>query len=100
MFNSYSNNQKIEFHSVSGLICKSHPKSIICKTGKDPYLLDITRPRTHRDKYGSNYNVISGYCEAVVLQVMICEDGFIVEYMPKYVYESEVLEIGVDNDEK
>lgn len=41
-----NNNQKLEFHSVSGLICKSHPKSIICKTGENPYLLDMDNPRT------------------------------------------------------
>lgn len=32
-------NQKLEFHSVSGLMCRSHPKSIICKVPKNPYLL-------------------------------------------------------------
>lgn len=32
-------NQKLEFHSVSGLMCKSHPKSIICKTPKNPFFV-------------------------------------------------------------
>lgn len=70
-------NQKLEFHSVSGLMCKSHPKSIICKTENNPYLLDIDNPRKRgRDDKG-----------IVVLQVMILEDGFLVEYLPKSVYE-------------
>lgn len=43
-------NQKLEFHSVSGLMCKSHPKSIICKTTINPYLLDMDCPR----KYGGD----------------------------------------------
>lgn len=38
-------NQKLEFHSVSGLMCKSHPKSIICKAEENPYLLDMDNPR-------------------------------------------------------
>lgn len=38
-------NQKLEFHSVSGLMCRSHPKSIICKVPKNPYLLDMDNPR-------------------------------------------------------
>lgn len=41
--------QKLDFHSVSGLMCKSHPKSIICKTDNRPYLLDMENPT----KYGS-----------------------------------------------
>lgn len=69
-------NQKLEFHSVSGLMCKSHPKSIICKTPKNPYLLDMDNPR----KYGSDREGV------VVLQVMILEGGFLVEYVPKDVY--------------
>ena len=73
-------NQKLEFHSVSGLMCKSHPKSIICKTSKDPYLLDMDNPRT-TNKYG---------VKVVVLQVMIIEDGFIVEYLPKDIYEESL----------
>lgn len=73
-------NQKLEFHSVSGLMCKSHPKSIICKTKEDPYLLDMDNPRT-TNKYG---------VKVVVLQVMIIEGGFIVEYLPKDVYEESL----------
>lgn len=73
-------NQKLEFHSVSGLMCKSHPKSIICKAGKDPYLLDMDNPRT-ANKYG---------VKVVVLQVMIIEGGFIVEYLPKDIYEESL----------
>lgn len=73
-------NQKLEFHSVSGLMCKSHPKSIICKTENNPYLLDIDNPRKRgRDDEG-----------IVVLQVMILEDGFLVEYLPKSVYEESL----------
>lgn len=72
-------NQKLEFHSVSGLMCKSHPKSIICKTENNPYLLDIDNPR----KCGCDDK------EVVVLQVMILEDGFLVEYVPKCVYEKK-----------
>lgn len=73
-------NQKLEFHSVSGLMCKSHPKSIICKTENNPYLLDIDnlRKRGNDDK------------EVVVLQVMILGDGFLVEYVPKSVYEESL----------
>lgn len=70
-------NQKLEFRSVSGLMCKSHPKSIICKTKENPYLLDMDNPR----KYGNNREGV------VVLQVMILEGGFLVEYVPKDVYE-------------
>ena len=73
-------NQKLEFHSVSGLMCKSHPKSIICKVPKNPYLLDMDRPR----KYGSDREGI------VVLQVMILEEGFLVEYVPKDIYEESL----------
>ena len=73
-------NQKLEFHSVSGLMCKSHPKSIICKTKENPYLLDMDNPRT-TNKYG---------VKVVVLQVMIIEGGFIVEYLPKDVYEESL----------
>lgn len=72
-------NQKLEFHSVSGLMCKSHPKSIICKTAKNPYLLDMDNPR----KYGNDREDI------VVLQVMVLEGGFLVEYVPKSVYEKK-----------
>lgn len=61
-------------------MCKSHPKSIICKTGKDPYLLDMDNPRT-ANKYG---------VKVVVLQVMIIEGGFIVEYLPKDIYEESL----------
>lgn len=75
-----NNNQKFEFHSVSGLMCKSHPKSIICKTKENPYLLDMDNPRT-TNKYG---------VKVVVLQVMIIEGGFIVEYLPKDVYEESL----------
>lgn len=75
-------NQKLEFHSVSGLMCKSHPKSIICKIGENPYLLDMNNPRT-TNKYG---------VKVVVLQVMIIEGGFIVEYVPKDVYEESLNE--------
>lgn len=74
-------NQKFEFHSVSGLMCKSHPKSIICKTGKDPYLLDMDNPRKNFDRYSERI---------VVLQAMILEDGFLVEYLPKNVYEESL----------
>lgn len=72
-------NQKLEFHSVSGLMCKSHPKSIICKVPKNPYLLDMDAPR----KRGLDHEKV------VVLQVMILEDGFLVEYVPKSVYEEK-----------
>ena len=44
-------NQKLEFHSVSGLMCKSHPKSIICKTEENPYLLDMDNPRKRDTTY-------------------------------------------------
>lgn len=70
-------NQNLEFNSASGLICKSHPKSIICKSPKNPYLLDMDNPRTINE-YGK---------EVVVLQAMILEDGFLIEYVPKSVYE-------------
>ena len=73
-------NQKLEFHSVSGLMCKSHPKSIICKTENNPYLLDIDNPRK-RGRDGE---------EVVDLQVMILEDGFLVEYLPKYIYKESL----------
>jgi|GEM_PF-1786599 len=73
-------NQKFEFHSVSGLICKSHPKSIICRTGENPYLLDMDNPRT-TNKYGER---------VVVLQAMILKDGFLVEYVTKDVYEESL----------
>lgn len=70
-------NQKLEFRSVSGLMCKSHPKSIICKTAKNPFLLDMDNPRKYvGDREG-----------VVVLQVMILGEGFLVEYVPKDVYE-------------
>lgn len=75
-------NQKLEFHSVSGLMCKSHPKSIICKTPKNPYLLDMDNPR----KYGGDRESV------VVLQVMVLEGGFLVEYVPKDVYEESLNE--------
>lgn len=75
-------NQKLEFHSVSGLMCKSHPKSIICKTAKNPYLLDMDNPR----KYGGDRESV------VVLQVMVLEGGFLVEYVPKDVYEESLNE--------
>ena len=75
-------NQKLEFHSVSGLMCKSHPKSIICKTPKNPFLLDVDNPR----KYGGDRE------DVVVLQVMILEGGFLVEYVPKDVYEESLNE--------
>lgn len=74
-------NQKLEFHSVSGLMCKSHPKSIICKTSEDPYLLDMDNPRKRYTNYYSEEEPV------VVLQVMILEKGFLVEYLPKDVYE-------------
>lgn len=74
-------NQKLEFHSVSGLMCKSHPKSIICKTSEDPYLLDMDNPRKCYTNYYSEEEPV------VVLQVMILEKGFLVEYVPKDVYE-------------
>lgn len=77
-----NNNQKFEFHSVSGLMCKSHPKSIICKTPQNPYLLDMDNPR----KYGGDRE------DVVVLQVMILEGGFLVEYVPKDVYEENLNE--------
>ena len=73
-------NQKLEFHSVSGLMCKSHPKSIICKTAKNPYLLDMDNPR----KYGGDRESV------VVLQAMVLESGFLVEYVPKDVYEESL----------
>lgn len=73
-------NQKLEFHSVCGLMCKSHPKSIICKTENNPYLLDMDNPRKRgRDDKG-----------VVVLQVMILEDGFLVEYLPEYIYKESL----------
>lgn len=78
-------NQKLEFHSVSGLMCKSHPKSIICKTGEDPYLLDMDNPRK-RDTTYTRYKDEP----VVVLQVMIIEGGFIVEYLPKDIYEESL----------
>jgi hypothetical protein len=73
-------NKNLEFHSESGLMCKSHPKSIICKTQNNPYLLDIDKPR----KRGNDDK------EVVVLQVMILGDGFLVEYLPKDVYEESL----------
>lgn len=80
-------NQKFEFHSVSGLMCKSHPKSIICKTAKNPYLLDMDNPRKRdTDYYSSKEEPV------VVLQAMILEDGFLVEYVPKSVYEESLNE--------
>lgn len=60
-------------------MCKSHPKSIICKAPKNPYLLDMDNPRTY-NRYGK---------KVVVLQAMILEDGFLVEYVPKDVYEED-----------
>lgn len=75
-------NQKLEFHSVSGLMCKSHPKSIICKAPQNPYLLDMDNPRRYdNDREG-----------VVVLQVMILEGGFLVEYVPKDVYKESLNE--------
>ncbi len=76
-------NQKLEFHSVSGLMCKSHPKSIICKTSENPYLLDMDNPRKRYTNYYSEEESV------VVLQVMILEKGFLVEYVPKSVYEEK-----------
>lgn len=76
-------NQKLEFHSVSGLMCKSHPKSIICKTSENPYLLDMDNPRKRYTNYYSKEEPV------VVLQVMILEGGFLVEYVPKSVYENK-----------
>lgn len=78
-------NQKFEFHSVSGLMCKSHPKSIICKTEKDTYLLDMDNPRK-RDTTYTRYKDEP----VVVLQAMILEDGFLVEYVSKDVYEESL----------
>ena len=75
-------NQKLEFHSVSGLMCKSHPKSIICKTKENPYLLDMDNPRKRDTSYSYSKDE-----PVVVLQVMILEGGFLVEYVPKDVYE-------------
>lgn len=75
-------NQKLEFHSVSGLMCKSHPKSIICKTSKNPFLLDMDNPR----KYGGDREGV------VVLQVMVLEEGFLVEYVLKDVYKENLNE--------
>lgn len=75
-------NQKLGFHSVSGLMCKSHPKSIICKVPKNPYLLDMDNPR----KRGCDNESV------VVLQVMILEDGFLVEYVSKDVYKESLNE--------
>lgn len=75
-------NQKLEFNSVSGLMCKSHPKSIICKTSKNPFLLDMDNPR----KYGGDRGGV------VVLQAMVLEGGFLVEYVPKDVYEESLNE--------
>lgn len=82
MLDSY-NNQKFNFdiNAVSGTIRKSHPKSIICKTRENPYLLDMDNPRTTASYYNS------GYCEVVVLQVMIIKDGFIVEFVKKEDFE-------------
>lgn len=77
-------NQKLEFHSISGLMCKSHPKSIICKTGENPYLLDMDNPRKREVGYSRDKEE-----PVVVLQVMILEDGFLVEYVPKCVYEEQ-----------
>ncbi|WP_418582761.1 hypothetical protein [Holdemanella porci] len=76
-------NQKLEFHSVSGLMCKSHPKSIICKTSENPYLLNMDSPRKRYTNYYSEEEPV------VVLQVMILEKGFLVEYVPKSVYEEK-----------
>lgn len=76
-------NQKLEFHSVSGLMCKSHPKSIICKTSENPYLLDMDNPKKRYTNYYSEEELV------VVLQVMILEKGFLVEYVPKSVYEEK-----------
>lgn len=73
-------NQKLNFHSVSGLMCKSHPKSIICKTENNPYLLDMDDPRKY---YNDSRRM-------VVLQAMILEDGFLVEYLPKDIYEESL----------
>lgn len=75
-------NQKLEFHSVSGLMCRSHPKSIICKVPKNHFLLDMDNPR----KYGGDREGV------VVLQVMVLEEGFLVEYVPKSVYEKDLNE--------
>lgn len=77
-------NQKLEFHSVSGLMCKSHPKSIICKTGENPYLLDMDNPRKREVGYSRSQEE-----PVVVLQVMILEKGFLVEYVPKNLYEDK-----------
>lgn len=77
-------NQKLEFHSVSGLMCKSHPKSIICKTGENPYLLDMDNPRKREVGYSRDKEE-----PVVVLQVMILEKGFLVEYVPKNLYEEK-----------
>ena len=73
-------NQKLEFHSVRGLMCKSHPKSIICKTENNPYSLDMDDPRKHHNDSR----------KMVVLQAMILEDGFLVEYLPKDIYEESL----------
>lgn len=78
-------NQKLNFHSVSGLMCKSHPKSIICKTGEDPYLLDMDNPRKRDTSYSYSKDE-----PVVVLQVMILEKGFLVEYLPKNIYEESL----------
>lgn len=72
-----NNSFKFDVNASSGTMRKSHPKSIICKTGGNPYLLDMDNPRTSRDRYGEDYQ------EVVVLQVMIIQDGFIVEYVKK-----------------
>lgn len=74
MIDSYSYSsirQDLKFNSVSGTIIKTHPKSIICKTGENPFLLDMDNPRKRRDdRHG-----------VIILQVMVLKDGFVVEYV-------------------
>lgn len=103
MFDTYSKSKSnhefnFDINAVSGTIRKSHPKSIICKVSENPYLLDIDNPRTkdkekvwnngHRYEQG-HYEEIAGYCEVVVLQVLIIKDGFIVEFVKKEDWEVE-----------
>lgn len=80
MLGSY-NKFNFDVNAVSGTIRKSHPKSIICQTGLSTYLLDMDNPRTRMDVYGRDYQKV------VVLQVMILNDGFIVEYVKKKDFE-------------
>lgn len=103
MFNSHSNNQKVEINAVSGTLVKNYKDSFVLrfhmqsKCAEQVLSENPTMPTQITNEYGAKY---SQNKPIVVLQVMLCGDGeLIAEIMWKEDFD-KMYEMQIESGDK